>query len=122
MFRLSVPPENTIYDLITSYPRAKGPHIPTQVSVTIYSGRKQPAFELFNGKTLYGEGEGERSYIKRTPQAIGYGALASLHTTVYLSFCRPSEPIPLLRCTSTPFTGYIKYDTVKIVSILSFPA
>jgi len=68
--------EDTINDLIASFLRQKGLKVTTQVSASAYSGRKQPDFELSNGKIIYGEGEWNGSYLKGMTQAIEYGDIA----------------------------------------------
>jgi len=67
------PTENTINELMASYLRSQGLKVTGEHSSTVYSGRKQPDFELRNGKLLYGEGEWNGSYIKGMTQAIEYG-------------------------------------------------
>lgn len=73
---MTAPTEDTINDLMAAYLRDKGIKVTTQVSAKVHYGRKQPDFELYNGKVIYGEGEWSGSYLKGMTQAIEYGDIA----------------------------------------------
>ena len=67
------PTENTVNELMASYLRSQGIEITGELSSKAASGRRQPDFELRNGKLVYGEGEWNSSYSKGMSQAIDYG-------------------------------------------------